>query len=44
MVSGQLSPMVALLRGMVAIEGNEDLLLALQRLVPDSPSTMDDAG
>jgi putative sterol carrier protein len=40
-VSGRLSPMVALLRGMAVVEGSEELTLALQRLVPDSPSTAD---
>jgi putative sterol carrier protein len=36
-VTGEVNALAALMRGMVLIEGDEELILALQRTLPDSP-------
>jgi predicted lipid carrier protein YhbT len=37
LVTGELNPLVALLRGMTVYEGDEELILALQRILPGRP-------
>ena len=36
-VTGAVNPLVALMRGMAAVEGDEELILALQRMLPGPP-------
>jgi hypothetical protein len=37
LVTGEVNPLVALLRGMAVYEGGEELVLALQRILPGRP-------
>jgi putative sterol carrier protein len=41
LVTGEVNALVALLRGMAVVEGSEELILALQRMLPSPPSSMD---
>jgi SCP-2 sterol transfer family len=36
-VTGEVNPLVALMRGMAAVDGDEELILALQRMLPGPP-------
>ncbi len=36
-VTGEVNPLIALMRGMAAVDGDEELILALQRMVPAPP-------
>jgi SCP-2 sterol transfer family protein len=36
-VTGAVNPLVALMRGMAAVDGDEELILALQRMLPGPP-------
>jgi hypothetical protein len=41
LVTGEVNALVAVLRGMAVVEGSEELILALQHMLPGPPSTVD---
>jgi hypothetical protein len=43
-ITGQLNALVALLRGMALFEGSEELILALQRMLPGAPASRPGGG